>query len=95
MEITRQEVEHVARLARLALREEEIERMTRHLTRILTYMETLNPVATQDCPPTSHVIPMKNVMRDDVVCDSLDRDKVLDNAPERMEAFFRVPKVIE
>jgi aspartyl-tRNA(Asn)/glutamyl-tRNA(Gln) amidotransferase subunit C len=95
MEITRQEVEHVAKLARLALRPEEVEAMTGHLAHILSYMEMLNRVDTRDCPPTSHVIPMVNVMRDDRERESLDREKVLKNAPDRTEEFFRVPKVIE
>ena len=95
MEITRKEVEHVAELARLALREEEKILLTRHLNDILTYMETLNRLDTSRIEPTSHAIPLKNVMRDDVSRKSLDREQALANAPDRTEEFFRVPKVIE
>ncbi|MBI4715775.1 MAG: Asp-tRNA(Asn)/Glu-tRNA(Gln) amidotransferase subunit GatC [Nitrospirae bacterium] len=95
MEITRKEVEHVADLARLALREEEKTDLTRNLNDILTYMETLNRLDTSRIEPTAHAIPLKNVMRDDVSRPSLDRDRALANAPDRTDEFFRVPKVIE
>jgi aspartyl-tRNA(Asn)/glutamyl-tRNA(Gln) amidotransferase subunit C len=95
MEISHKEVEHVAQLARLALGAEECESLTRHLTAVLTYMEKLNQLDTSRVEPTSHVIPMKNVMREDRVTPSLDREKVLANAPDRTDEFFRVPKIIE
>jgi len=95
MKITRKEVEHVAKLARLALREEEVERLTRQLSDILTYVEKLNELDTKDVEPTSHVLPVRNVLREDEVSGSIDRGKALVNAPDRTEEFFRVPKVIE
>ena len=95
MKITRKEVEHVAKLARLALKEEEAEQLTQQLSDILTYVEKLNELDTKDVEPTSHVLPVKNVLREDEVCGSLDRAKALVNAPDRTEEFFRVPKVIE
>ena len=95
MEITRKEVEHVAQLARLALGDEEKEGLERHLSGILRYMEKLNEVDTSRVEPTSHVVPVKNVMREDRTMESMDREKVLSNAPDRTEEFFRVPKVIE
>ncbi len=95
MKITRREVEHVAKLARLALRDAEIEILTSQLSNILTYVEKLNELDTKDVAPTSHVLPIKNVLREDSVRASLDREKVLGNAPDRTEEFFRVPKVIE
>ncbi|MCC7201367.1 MAG: Asp-tRNA(Asn)/Glu-tRNA(Gln) amidotransferase subunit GatC [Nitrospirae bacterium] len=95
MKITRREVEHVAKLARLALRDEEIEVLATQLSNILTYVEKLNELDTKNVDPTSHVLPVKNVLREDIVRTSLDREKVLGNAPDRTEEFFRVPKVIE
>ena len=93
--ITRAEVEHVARLARLELSDDEKERMTTQLDAILGYMETLNTLDTADVEPTTTVIPMVSVMRDDAVRPSLDREDALANAPEREGAYFRVPRIIE
>ncbi len=95
MKITRKEVEHVASLARLALKEEEMEQFTEQLSEILTYVEKLNELDTQNVEPTSHVLPVNNVMREDEATISLERRKALANAPDRTEEFFRVPKVIE
>jgi aspartyl-tRNA(Asn)/glutamyl-tRNA(Gln) amidotransferase subunit C len=93
--ITRKEVEHVARLARLELTEEEKDVMTRQLDGILAYVDKLNELDTSRVEPTSHVIPMMNVMRDDVPRPSLGPDEALANAPDREDAFFRVPRIIE
>ncbi|HEX7550524.1 MAG TPA: Asp-tRNA(Asn)/Glu-tRNA(Gln) amidotransferase subunit GatC [Candidatus Methylomirabilis sp.] len=93
--ITRAEVEHVARLARLELTEDEKERMTAQLDAILGYMDKLNALDTSQVEPTTTVIPMVSVMRDDVVRPSLDREEALANAPDRADAFFRVPRIIE
>ena len=93
--ITRREVEHVARLARLELTEDERETMTRQLDRILAYVEKLNELDTSQVEPTSHVIPMVNVMREDEPRASLSPDDALANAPDRAEGFFRVPRIIE
>ncbi|MEK6583815.1 MAG: Asp-tRNA(Asn)/Glu-tRNA(Gln) amidotransferase subunit GatC [Nitrospirota bacterium] len=95
MKITRKEVEHVAKLARLALRDEEIETLTSQLGNILTYVEKLNELDTTNIEPTSHVLPIKNVLREDEAGKSIEREKALGNAPDRTEEFFRVPKVIE
>lgn len=93
--ITREQVEHVARLARLELTEDERERMTAQLDAILGYMDALNAVDTSAVEPTTTVIPMVSVMRDDAVRPSLDREDALTNAPDREGAFFRVPRIIE
>ncbi|MDZ4384313.1 MAG: Asp-tRNA(Asn)/Glu-tRNA(Gln) amidotransferase subunit GatC [Nitrospirota bacterium] len=95
MKITKKEVEHVAKLARLALKDEEAEQLTRQLSDILTYVEKLNELDTKDVEPTSHILPVRNVLREDEVSGSIDRGKALVNAPDRTEEFFRVPKVIE
>jgi aspartyl-tRNA(Asn)/glutamyl-tRNA(Gln) amidotransferase subunit C len=93
--ITREDVEHVAELARLDLTPAEKEQFIAQLNSILTYVEKLNEVDTADVEPTSHVIPMSNVLRDDAVRPSLDRGKVLHNAPEESRFFFKVPRIIE
>ena len=95
MKITRKEVEHVAKLARLALRDEEIDILTGQLSNILTYVEKLNELDTRDVDPTAHVLPIKNVLREDEVKKSLEREKAIGNASDRTDEFFRVPKVIE
>lgn len=95
MKITREEVGHVARLARLSLKEEEIELFTRQLSDILTYVEKLNELDTKEVDPTSHVLPVKNVLREDEIRGSIERERALVNAPDRTDEFFRVPKVIE
>ena len=93
--ITLKDVEHVARLARLLLGPEEKERMRRELDGILTYIDKLRAVDTRSVEPTSHAVPMTNVMRDDVTWSSFPQSEMLANAPDRSGDFFRVPKIIE
>lgn len=95
MKITRQEVERVARLARLGLSDSEKEKMRAQLDAILSYVDKLNELETSDVEPTSHVIPMTNVFRDDSVTKSLSQEQALANAPDRQDAFFRVPRILE
>jgi len=93
--ISREDVEHVARLARLALSEAEAERMREQLSGILTYIDKLRALDTAGLEPTSHAVPLVNVMRDDETWTCLPQDVALANAPERSDAFFRVPRIIE
>ena len=93
--ITMRDVEHVARLSRLALTDQEKERMRRELDGILSYIDKLRALDTANVPPTSHAVPMTNVMREDEPRPSLAQDLMLANAPERSGEFFRVPKIIE
>jgi aspartyl-tRNA(Asn)/glutamyl-tRNA(Gln) amidotransferase subunit C len=93
--ITRQDVEHVARLSRLALGEAEVERMRAQLNGILAYIDALRALDTTGVEPTSHAVPQLNVMRDDRVQACLPQDAALANAPDRSDAFFRVPRIIE
>ena len=95
MKITKAEVEHVARLARLELSAEETETFTGQMDAILAYVEKLNGLDTAGIVPTSHAVPMENAFRSDEVRPSLGVDNALANAPDRVEDFFRVPKVIE
>lgn len=93
--ISREEVEHVAYLARLGLTEEELERLGEQISAILENMEVLNELDTAAIPPTAQVFPVDNVMRRDEAGPSLPREKVLGNAPQREEVYFRVPPVFE
>lgn len=95
MELTREQVEYVARLARLAIDDSEKTRLTRQLGEILGYVEKLGELDTSNVEPTSHVVPIQNVFREDTVRPSLPRETILQNAPDRTEEFFKVPKIIE
>jgi aspartyl-tRNA(Asn)/glutamyl-tRNA(Gln) amidotransferase subunit C len=95
MSINREQVEHVAKLARLSLSEEEKTQFTTQLNDILQFAEKLNELHTDDVEPTSHVYPVTNVMREDVVQPSLTREKVLANAPDQQDGYIRVPAVFE
>lgn len=88
-------IDHLARLARLKLTEEEKPLYGEQLAGILHYMETLNGLDTTGVVPTSHVISISNVMREDTPRPSLKREDALRNAPDRTDAFYRVPKIIE
>lgn len=95
MTISAKDVEHVARLARLALSAAEKERMGRELDGILTYIDKLRAVDTRGVEPTSHAVPITNVMRDDAAGPSLPKAEALANAPDRQGELFRVPRIIE
>jgi aspartyl-tRNA(Asn)/glutamyl-tRNA(Gln) amidotransferase subunit C len=100
MALTKKDVEHVARLARLALSEEEKERYTQQLGQILTYIEKMSALDTQNVAPTSHVLPLSNVWREDKVEPSTSEtlgspEEILANAPESEGSLFKVKKVIE
>jgi aspartyl-tRNA(Asn)/glutamyl-tRNA(Gln) amidotransferase subunit C len=88
-------VDHVARLARLELSEDERDRFGRQLTNILEYCATLNELDTERVEPTSHVVEFTNVVRDDVPAAPLPRDAVLASAPEQEDGYFKVPAVID
>jgi aspartyl-tRNA(Asn)/glutamyl-tRNA(Gln) amidotransferase subunit C len=94
MALTREEVLHVAKLARLSLRPEEIETFTRQLNDVLGYVAKLQEVDTKGVPPLAHVIPLSNAFREDEVQTGLEREGSLANAPERAEGAFVVPRVI-
>jgi aspartyl-tRNA(Asn)/glutamyl-tRNA(Gln) amidotransferase subunit C len=95
MAISREDVEHVARLARLGLDDQEVERMTSQLAHILDAMQALGQLDTSAIPPTAQVIPLQNVMRDDVSRPCLSPEDVLRNAPATRDGQFLVPPVLE
>lgn len=89
------EVEHVAHLARLALSPEEQQRFTEQLNAILAYMDQLNEVPTDDVEPTSHVLDLVNVFRDDIARQLISVEEALQNAPESTHQYFVVPRIVE
>lgn len=92
--ITRDDVAHVARLARLRLTDEELDRFTDQLESVLEHAEDVNALDLDGVPPTSHPYPLVNVTRPDVVRPSVDRDEVLAQAPAAEDGMFRVPPVL-
>ena len=93
--ISREEVAHVARLARLELSGAELEQMRLELERILAYIDKLRALPTDGVEPTSHAVPLVNVMRDDEPAPSLPPSEMLANAPDPAGGRFRVPRIIE
>jgi aspartyl-tRNA(Asn)/glutamyl-tRNA(Gln) amidotransferase subunit C len=89
--IERDQILHVAKLARLRLSDEEVERMAGELSKILEHVETMNELDLDGVEPTSHVVDLTNVLREDVPRDGLDRETALEQAPDATEDGFRVP----
>jgi aspartyl-tRNA(Asn)/glutamyl-tRNA(Gln) amidotransferase subunit C len=92
--ITRDDVAHVAFLARLTLDDDELDRYTVQLGAVLAHAEDVASLDTDGVPPTAHPLPLVNVLRDDVVRPSLDRDEVLASAPAVEDRRFKVPPVL-
>jgi len=94
MSVTRRDVEHIAELARLKFKDEELESFTVQLNEILAYMEQLNELDTENVEPLLHPVENSNVFRNDLMKLSIDREDALKNAPDKDEEYFKVPKVI-
>ncbi|MFZ0455455.1 MAG: Asp-tRNA(Asn)/Glu-tRNA(Gln) amidotransferase subunit GatC [Ignavibacteriaceae bacterium] len=94
MAVTIKDVEHIAELARLKFKEKELENFTHQLNDILSYVEKLNELDTENIEPLSHPVENTNVFREDEVKPSVSREDALKNAPDKNESFFKVPKVI-
>jgi aspartyl-tRNA(Asn)/glutamyl-tRNA(Gln) amidotransferase subunit C len=92
--ISRDEVAHLARLARLAVTEDELDTFAGQLDQILQSVARVGEVAAEDIPPTSHAVPLTNVFRDDEPRPGLDRDAVLAAAPAAEDGRFRVPRIL-
>jgi aspartyl-tRNA(Asn)/glutamyl-tRNA(Gln) amidotransferase subunit C len=95
MSVSPEEVRHIAKLARIAMSDEELDRLLPELNAIIGWVEQLGEVNTEGVDPLTAVIDQKLRLRDDVVNDGNIRDQVLANAPEAQHGFFAVPKVIE
>ncbi|MBI4744087.1 MAG: Asp-tRNA(Asn)/Glu-tRNA(Gln) amidotransferase subunit GatC [Actinobacteria bacterium] len=94
MSISKKDVEHIAMLARLHLDEEEKEVYAKELSQILEHAAKISGLDTKDVSPTSHAIPIRNVMREDVITSSIPRDDALLNAPDKENDAFVVPKIV-
>ncbi len=95
MKLSREEVLHIARLARVGLTEAEVDKLSEQLSNILEHFEVLQQVDTTDVPPTTQSIDLMNVLKSDEVAASLLQSQVLANAPRREDDFFRVRAVLE
>ena len=95
MKVTKKDLENVAVLSRLRVPEDEQETYIQQMDAILTYMDNLSEVDTENVKPTTYALPMSNVFREDEVKPSLPREAALSNAPLKDNGYFKVPKVLE
>ena len=95
MKLSREEVLHIARLARVGLTEEDVDRLREQLSNILENFEALKQVDTTDVPPTTQSIPLQNVTKDDKIAPSQSQEQTLANAPRQDGEYFRVKAVLE
>ena len=95
MSLSREQVEHIAELAKLKLTDEEITRYGEQLSAILEHFKTLEELDTEAIPPTASVLPLKNIMRADVAHQTLTRDDILANAPDTEAGQFRVKAILD
>jgi aspartyl-tRNA(Asn)/glutamyl-tRNA(Gln) amidotransferase subunit C len=94
MKITIEEVEHVAHLARLNIKKQELEKMTEQLDSLLSYVAKLDNLNTENITPTTHAFAIENAFRQDIIEDSLSQNLALDNAPKQNGEYFIVPKIL-
>lgn len=94
-DITKDQVKHVAHLARLAITEDEAEKLTKELSAIIGFAEQLNELDTENVEPTTHVLDMKNVMRKDEPKSTITQEEALKNAPDTKDGHYRVPAIME
>jgi aspartyl-tRNA(Asn)/glutamyl-tRNA(Gln) amidotransferase subunit C len=95
VKLSREEIEHIADLAKLALAEDELLRYQEQLSAMLEYFERIQKLDTDAIPPTATVLPLRNVMRADDPATLFERDDLLAGAPESEEGCFKVPAVLE
>lgn len=94
MSVSKNDVEYIAKLARLKFDDNELESFTTQLNEILSYVEKLNELDTENVEPLSHPVEGNNVFREDEVKPCVEREEALKNAPDKNEEYFKVPKVI-
>lgn len=95
MKVTDKDIQTVASLSRLRIRDDEKAEVTAQLDKFLSYVENLQAIDTTDIEPTTYALPMQNVFRDDKVKPSLERELALSNAPLKEDGYFKVPRVLE
>lgn len=94
-QMSKDQLKHVAQLARIAVTEEEAALYAEKISGVLAYCEILNEVNTDDVEPTTHVVNISNVLREDVVKESLKQEDALKNAPEQLDGQVKVPSIME
>lgn len=95
MKVTNEDVKHIANLSRLSVPEDEMEMFTEQFNQILSYADILQKVDTTGIEPTPYVLPLSNVLREDVAKEGVSHDEALKNAPEEHNGGFKVPRVLE
>jgi len=95
MSLDKKTVEYVANLARIELKADEVEKLYRQLHDIIGFIDKLSQLDTQNTKPTSHILPISNVLREDTPKPSLNPEEALNNAPSKKGKFFSVPKVVD
>jgi len=95
MKITKEDVKYVANLARLKVSEEQQDKLANEMESIISFADMLAEVDTDNVEPTFHAMQLQNVLREDVVTNNYDREKLLENAPSQYDGCFEVPKVVE
>lgn len=95
MKLSREEVLHIARLARLGVTDDEVDRLSEQLSNLLENFEALQQVDTTGVPPTAHSVALQNVVKDDEVAASLPPSQILANAPRKDDNYFRVKAVLD
>lgn len=95
MSIKKEDIEYISRLARIELDQDLLDILSRDLSKILDYIDQLKTLDVKDVQPLTHVIDIKNVLREDQVMPSMDKEDILKHAPSRKGDYFKVPKVIE
>ena len=95
MSVTKNDVEHIAKLAKLEIKDDEINEFTSQLNQILEYVDKLNELDTENVKPLSHPVEGENVFRDDTLKESVSTDDALKNSASKTDKFFKVPKVIK
>ncbi|WP_018923583.1 Asp-tRNA(Asn)/Glu-tRNA(Gln) amidotransferase subunit GatC [Salsuginibacillus kocurii] len=93
--VNKEQIEHVAHLARLELKEDEIDAVTKKLDDIIDFAEQLQELDTTNVEPITHVVDIRNILREDEVKPSLDREDALKNAPDQEDGQFKVPAILE
>jgi aspartyl-tRNA(Asn)/glutamyl-tRNA(Gln) amidotransferase subunit C len=95
MALSKETVEYVANLSRIELKPDELDKISKQLESILGFIDKLSALDVKNIEPTSHILPVSNVLREDVASESLAIEKTLANAPQKEGRFFVVPKVVE
>lgn len=95
MAIDKEQVQYVANLARLKLSDQEIEKLTVDMAKIIEFADKLSDLNTEGVEPTAHILPMNNVFRKDEVKPSYDRDEIIANAPSKENGCYKIVKVVE